>query len=220
MSPGMFLSKSRGSIPSSLSSMMSILLDIGRGSWLLVCLVILLYAHAHLTLKFSKNSSGEGTLLGVGANLRPSSKALIWGLVSTLLDRLSTGEVMAMVVEGWEADDMSGRMIAGCSLRLCSGEGAACGGVSITSTTSSSVDVIRLSAGGVVISAGWRRHTATPLDTGLKGVGNWVVVGDTCKGRETCEDGGNTEVDEVGSGGGIGGGGGVMGRGLCGWRIF
>ena len=64
--------------------------------------------------------SGEGTHLGVGANLRPSSNALIWELVSLWLDRLSTGEVMATTKDGLEVDE-----VVGCSLVVCSGDDAA-----------------------------------------------------------------------------------------------
>ena len=72
----------------------------------------------------------------MGANLRPSSNALIWELVSLWLDRLSTGEVMATTEDGLEVDE-----VIGCSLVVCSGDDAARGDVSISSAPAAAVGV-------------------------------------------------------------------------------
>ena len=89
------------------------------------CPVTLLNAQVHLSLKLSKNSKGEGTSVGVGANLRPSSKAFVWELERMWLDRLSTGlEILVMVV-GFVSMVV---VVVGSSVMVGRGDEAACGG--------------------------------------------------------------------------------------------
>ena len=80
--------------------MMSTLSSKADGSVSVAAPVTILNAQPHLCLNSSKNSRGSGRSLGVGANFRPNSNALIWQSVSWWEDRLRTDDEFGLFSEG------------------------------------------------------------------------------------------------------------------------